>query len=290
MRLVPKEMWGTLGAKKTVKEAWDAVAAMRVGADRVKEVNVQKLLKEFENIEFKDGESVQDFGMRITNLVTNIKSLDETLDDTRVDKKFLRVVPPGFNQVAVSIEMFCDVKTLSVEDLVGRLRAAEDRFEDKVEQITDKAGWLLLAEEEWFEKHKHHFQANSHKEGGSGGSRQWKGKTHRSDDSDSGSSNTVKLTSEGTTRRKGRCRNCGIYGHWVQDCKRPKEKQEAKQPEANVAVGGVDPPALLLAEVNGVVQVLSQVVHLAEDNVVLVVCPDGGWVLDTGASNHMTGT
>jgi hypothetical protein len=25
MRSVPKEMWGTLGAKKTVKEAWEAV-------------------------------------------------------------------------------------------------------------------------------------------------------------------------------------------------------------------------------------------------------------------------
>jgi hypothetical protein len=64
---------------------------MRIGADRVKEVNVQKLLKEFENIEFKDGESVEDFAMRITNLVANIKSLGESVDDTRVVKKFLRV-------------------------------------------------------------------------------------------------------------------------------------------------------------------------------------------------------
>jgi hypothetical protein len=103
-------------------------------------------------IEFKEGESVEDFGMRITNLVTNIKSLVESIDDTRVVKKFLRVVPPRFNQVAVSIEMFCEMKDLTVEDLVGRLRAAEDRLEDKVEHITDKTGHLLLAEEDWLEK------------------------------------------------------------------------------------------------------------------------------------------
>ena len=170
MRSVPKEMWGTRGSKKTVKEAWETVKMMRIGADQVKEVNVQKLLKELENIEFKEGESIVGFWMRIINLVANIKLLGETLDDTRVVKKFLRVVPPHFNRVAVLIEMIYDVKTLSVEDLVGRLRAAEDHFEDRVEQITDKAGRLLLVEEEWLEKHKNHFQVNSHKEGGSGGS------------------------------------------------------------------------------------------------------------------------
>jgi hypothetical protein len=58
------------------------------------------------------------------------------------------VLPSRFSQIAVSIEMFCDTKTLSVDDLVGRPRAAEDRFDDKVEQITDKAGHLLLSEEE----------------------------------------------------------------------------------------------------------------------------------------------
>ena len=36
--------------------------------------------------------------------------------------------------------MFCDIKNLTVDDLVGWLRVAEDQFEDKIEQITDKAG------------------------------------------------------------------------------------------------------------------------------------------------------
>ncbi|CAD6220964.1 unnamed protein product [Miscanthus lutarioriparius] len=131
MRSVPREMWGTLGAKKTVKEAWEMVQMMRVGVDRVKEISVQKLLKELENIEFKEGESVEDFGMRITNIIATLKSLNETIDDPCVVKNFLRVLSSRFNQVAVSIEMFYDMKTLLVEDLVGRLRATEDRFEDK---------------------------------------------------------------------------------------------------------------------------------------------------------------
>jgi hypothetical protein len=64
-------------------------------------------------------------------------------------------------------------------------------------------------------------------------------------------SGSVKLTLEGTPRCKGRCRNCGIYGHWAEDCKRPKKdkKKDVKQPEANMAVhdDGVHGAVLLMA-------------------------------------------
>jgi hypothetical protein len=75
LRAVPKEMWQTLGRHKTVREAWEAVKVMRLGADRVKEVNAQRLLREFENNEFKEKETIDEFGMRITNLVANLKTL-----------------------------------------------------------------------------------------------------------------------------------------------------------------------------------------------------------------------
>jgi hypothetical protein len=181
--------------------------------------------------------------------------------------------------------MFCDVKTLSVEDLVGRLQAAEDRFEDKLEQVTDKAGRLLLAEEEWLEKHKQRFQSNSHKNSNSGGTNQWKAKvSNKSEGASSSTPHKVKLTSQGTPRRKGRCRNCGIYGHWAEDCKRPKrDKKDHKQQEANVAVGDVENAALLFAEVQDSLGGTSQEIHLSEEKVVPAVCSDEVWVSVSGS-------
>jgi hypothetical protein len=111
----------------------------------------------------------------------------------------------------------------------------------------------------------------------------------------------VKLTSEGTPRRKGRCRNCGIYGHWKEDCKRPKKERKE---EAHHMRAEAEQPALLLATVNalhikkvprGVKRIearpTEEVVHLNEKKVFPAESDDDkdAWVLDTGASNHMTG-
>jgi hypothetical protein len=109
-----------------------------------------------------------------------------------------------FTQVVVSIEMFYDMKQLMVDELVGCLHAAEERLDDKVDQIVDKAG-QLLAEDEWLEKHKHRFHSD-HKEGG-GGSGGGSSKGKAAARFDGGMSGLVKLTSEGMPRWKGRCRN-----------------------------------------------------------------------------------
>jgi hypothetical protein len=72
--------------------------------------------------------------------------------------------------------MFCDLK-LTIDGLVGRLCAAEDRLEETIDKVVDKTRRMLLAEDEWLEKHKHRFHP-VHKPamGGSSGGGSSKGK------------------------------------------------------------------------------------------------------------------
>lgn len=80
---VPQDMHSMLLNMKSAKEAWEAIKSMRLGAERVKEVNAQKLLAEFESIAFKMGETIDDFAVRITRLATNLRGLgEENVDDT----------------------------------------------------------------------------------------------------------------------------------------------------------------------------------------------------------------
>jgi hypothetical protein len=61
-------MQAGLAVKELAKEAWEAISSMRVGADKMKEVNAEKLWQEFEDITFKSGECVEEFAMRISSL------------------------------------------------------------------------------------------------------------------------------------------------------------------------------------------------------------------------------
>jgi hypothetical protein len=139
LRSVPKEMWRLLGEKSTVKEAWEAVKSMRLGADRVKEANAQRLLMDFENITFNDGETVDDFAMRINGMSSDLRTMGEQVEESKVVKKMLRVLPKKYAQIAISIETLLDLKSLTLEELVGRLRMAEDRME--TETATEKTAW-----------------------------------------------------------------------------------------------------------------------------------------------------
>jgi hypothetical protein len=56
LQTVPPEMMAGLAIKRTVKEVWEVIRAMRIGSDRVRKGKGQQLKKEFEMILFCDGE------------------------------------------------------------------------------------------------------------------------------------------------------------------------------------------------------------------------------------------
>lgn len=82
LHAVPLEMMASLAVKRTAKEAWEAVRTMRVGTDRVRKGKAQQLRREFETISFRDGEKVDDFALRLSNLVTSLATLGEPIDES----------------------------------------------------------------------------------------------------------------------------------------------------------------------------------------------------------------
>jgi hypothetical protein len=138
---VLQEMLASLAVKKTTAEAWEAVRSLRIGSKVVQNVRTQRLRSEIESIRFKEGESVDDFTMRLGGLVAALGTLGEEIKEQQVVQKLLRVFPKHLTQVAIAIEVTEDLSKLMLEDGGGRLRAPEDRAEVKMTELT-VAEWL----------------------------------------------------------------------------------------------------------------------------------------------------
>jgi hypothetical protein len=78
---VPQEMLALLAVKKTAAEAWEAVRSLQIDSEAVRNVRTQRLRSEFESIRFKEGESVNDFTMRLDSLVAALGTLGEEIKD-----------------------------------------------------------------------------------------------------------------------------------------------------------------------------------------------------------------
>ncbi|XBH61515.1 hypothetical protein VPH35_115936 [Triticum aestivum] len=194
LRAMPEEMHSTLAVKATAKEAWDAIKIMRVGDARVREAKGQTLLKEFDVVRMRSGETLDELAMRMNGIANKLRTLGENLDEVKVVKKLLRIVPSKYTQVAIAIEQLLDLKTMSMEELVGRFKTAEDRSDlDEGANNYDQGGGsrLLLTEEEWLARY-----------------RSGAGKKKRN-----------------FNIRKVRCYTCQEYGHYSRDCTEPKKER-----------------------------------------------------------------
>jgi hypothetical protein len=123
---VPSEMQFSLSKKRTAKEAWDAIAAARIGSDRACKTTLHALRKEWENLAFKPGEDVDDFALRLNTLQQKMVQFgDDTYGEERVVEKLFRCIPEKYKQIARSIESLLDLSTMSIEEAIDRLKVVD---------------------------------------------------------------------------------------------------------------------------------------------------------------------
>jgi hypothetical protein len=150
--VVPPEMISTLATKPLVKEAWESIKTMRIDVDRVHKASAQKLHREYEQLTFRDGKSIEDFTMQLTSLMNQLVILDDPEANDKVVTKYLLVAWPRYHQLVVSMETLLDITMLSMEEVIARLKAIKD--DGVVVSNRDRCDKLYLIEEEWLEHFK----------------------------------------------------------------------------------------------------------------------------------------
>lgn len=101
----------------------------------------------------KEAESLDDFCLKLNGLVTNIRDLGDEMEEAYVVKQVLRALPQNFLQITSAIEQFGDLEKMTIEEVIGSLKAHEERLRGQSE-TNGGTSQLLLTEEEWRKKEK----------------------------------------------------------------------------------------------------------------------------------------
>ena len=125
---VSKAIFPRIMGAKTSKEAWDLLRNQFQGYEAVISVKLQSLWREFDNLQMKESESIQDFFSKVSTIINQIRSYGDTLDDKKVVHKILRSLPAKFEHVVAAIEISKDLSKLTVDELMGALEANEERI------------------------------------------------------------------------------------------------------------------------------------------------------------------
>ncbi|XP_073363708.1 uncharacterized protein [Aegilops tauschii subsp. strangulata] len=270
----------------------ETIKTVRMGSERACEAKAQVRRREFEDLRFKDGESFEDFALRLSGFVADLELYGDPVTEHKSVQKFLRVVPRKYRQMAMAIESLIDLKTMTIEELTGRLSACEDHYD--LDDTAQSGARLMYTSAEW-DARERQLGSSGSSSGGNNNKNKSLGKNRFQGGGKAAPPSVGAGGSSGFGgKKKGKCHYCNKPGHWKECRTRLKdEDQKGKKEQANLAQAGAEHDQRLYMAVITTVDTTQlaapQQVYLNEEKVMPVPSPDGVWFFDTGASSHMTG-
>ena len=114
-------------ARKT-NESWDILKQEFEGDKTVKAIKLQSLRRDLKNVKMKENENLNDYFSRFMELINQMKSYGDSIDDDQIVEKVLISILVKFDPVVAVIENKKDLSTLSVQELMGALKSYEQRL------------------------------------------------------------------------------------------------------------------------------------------------------------------
>ncbi|GJT42791.1 zinc finger, CCHC-type containing protein [Tanacetum coccineum] len=237
---------------ETAKELWDSLKTRHVGEEKVQQARLQSLMIGFQTLQMKEDETMDAFTAKLNGYATKAKELGKTLDESLLVRKLLDSTPDKFIQIVASIEQTSDLDNITLDEIVGKLKAFEERINlQKGGQVESQEN-LLFAQGEHSGKGRRFRNLNRNKS-------EW-------------------------DLSKVRCFKFQKLGHLKKDCRGTSTTQE----QSNLILEDDEPSLLMTTHETEHEEVLLnegqiQPRKYASGDAII-------WYLDNGASNHMTGT
>ncbi|GMP66280.1 hypothetical protein CsSME_00026696 [Camellia sinensis var. sinensis] len=121
------------------KETWDILQKEYRGNLKVRTIKLQSLKRDFENLKMKDMELLKDYFSRVMELVNQMKIYGDNITNQRVVEKILLSLPEKYSPIVAVIEETKNLANLSIEELMGSIKAFEQRLSKQSEKSIESA-------------------------------------------------------------------------------------------------------------------------------------------------------
>ena len=251
-----------------------------MGADRVRVARLQTLTADFNRLKMKETDTIDSFVGKISELSTKSAALGEIIEEPKVVKKFLHSLPrKKYIHIIAALKQVLDLNKTSFEDIVGRLKAYEERINDEEEEKQEDQGQSKLMYANNDSQQQPYQEKYDYTRGRGRGGRygyRGRGRGRYGNQRNGGYYRQERDASRVVYYR------CDKIGHFVQNCPDLLLKlQETQESEADTTREADE-------------LMVNEIVYLNERKVIpnkldATTASENLWYLDNGASNHMTG-
>ncbi|CAM8921982.1 unnamed protein product [Rhodiola kirilowii] len=117
---------------KTAKEQWDGLARLYEGNEDIKRNRILAATKDYESVEQRKDESLDDFYTRFQVIVAQLNSLDEVLPQWKVTHQFMQALCSRWDTVTTALQAQKGIKDITLEELVANLQSQAGIAERKM--------------------------------------------------------------------------------------------------------------------------------------------------------------
>jgi len=133
-----------ISEREYAKDIWDALLMAHEGTNQVKQSRIELLMRKYELFEMGDRETIMDMCRRFTHITNELKSLGKTFTTEELDRKSLRFLPRSWEAKVTAMQEAKDLKTLSLDQLIGNLQTYELRRNSQQQEETKKDRGIAL--------------------------------------------------------------------------------------------------------------------------------------------------
>ncbi|XP_076937901.1 uncharacterized protein LOC143605806 [Bidens hawaiensis] len=149
---IPEAQILQVGNLRTAKEMWEVLKTRHLGAERVKEAKLQTLTSEFDRLKMNETGTIDEYAATLSSYSSKAATLGEIFLEEKMVKKFLTSLSRRFIHIVTSLEQVLDLKTVEFDDVVGRLKAYEERIKEDNLQTKSSQSRLMFTKSEPFSR------------------------------------------------------------------------------------------------------------------------------------------